>query len=187
MANQDWGFGLQPVSGPYNAAPQTTRFPLKQFIQSTTPQQTAIFKGQVVLWNETVGCIKPTASTNSANVIGVAAEYYAGSATTKTDLAVWSAHDHEFLIQSDGGTTSTDRASYLMKNFALVNPASGVTASGLSKSELDFSSGQLSTGTNPLRAIGFRLHPGDTVKGANVNVVVRFNDGFAYQSDVTIT
>jgi hypothetical protein len=107
---------------------------------------------------------------------GVAAEYYAGSATTKTDLAVWTDRN-EFIVQSDAGTTSTNRASYLMQIFPLTTNNSGDTASGLANGELSYSAGEYSTSGGPIKVLGFQLAPGETVSAANVKCIVRIVSG----------
>jgi len=179
MANKDWAFGLQPVTGPHGGAPETVRMPLK------ASYGTAIYKGQIVHWAFT-GYILPNAVTLPTNVVGVAGEYHPASGSTQTDLAVYSAADHKFLIQSDGGTTSTNRASYLMLNVGVTGQAAGSTITGLSGMEIAFA-GISSTATNaPLRVIDFRLQPGETVGGANPNCLVEFVHGFYRESDVTV-
>jgi len=187
MANKDWAFGLQPVTGPGGGSPETIRFPLKRAIQATTPQTITIYKGQPLLWQSTIGFVTGTGATNSSDVIGVAAEYYSGSAMTKTDIAAWSARNHKFLIQSDGTTTTgVNRTSYLMKNYAWVGATGGSTATGLSSLELDYSSGDITGTAQPLKVIDFRLGPGENY-GSHVNCVVEFVHGFDRETDVTVT
>jgi hypothetical protein len=130
--------------------------------------------------------LKANAATNTVgNIIGVAAEYYAGSATTKTDLAVWPGEDQVYVIQSDGSLTN--RASFLHRNFPVVSPAGGNTASGLSTMELDASGGSITATNQAIKVIGFQLMPGDTVATTNVNCLAQFVHGSIWQHDATIT
>lgn len=184
MANQDWAFGMQPIRGPHGEAPKTTRLPLRQGIQSTA-YSTPIYKGQIVLWGAS-GWVKANASGTPHNdeIVGVSAAYYPGSSSTATDLPVWGP-EHDFVVQSDGGTTSTNKASYLMKNFDVTGAASGNTDTGYSGMELDFSSGELTTATHTLQVHGFDLHPGDSVAAPNVNCIVKFLPGIGIGNQAT--
>lgn len=171
MANKDWAFGLQPQYAIGGGSPRTERYPIG------SAYSTKIYKGAPVLWNNTAGCIKANAVTNSATIVGVAAEYYGGSATTKTTLAVWPADEHIFLVQSDGTTTTSALTSVQQKNFAFVNQTAGSTITGLSGLELDFSSG--TSADKPLRVIGLGGEIGESA-GANMKLLVRINSGHAY-------
>lgn len=182
MANKDWAFGLQPARDQFGHTVDTLRLPLK------ANYSTKIYKGSILKWAGT-GYVKLHATTGVVtNLVGVAAEYYAGSATTKTDLAVWSIKPgSRFLIQSDGGTTSTNRASYLFENHVPTTLTQGNTITGLAAFELDFSSGSATATDSPLKVIGFQLEAGGTVAAPNPVCIVEFVHGSAWESDVTIT
>lgn len=171
MANKDWAFGLAPQFTIGGGSPRTERYPLK------SAYTTKIYKGAPVLWDNTNAVVKANAVTNSATIVGVAAEYYAGSATTKTTIAVWPGDEHIFLVQSDGTTTTSALTSVQHKNFAFVNQTAGSTITGLSGLELDFSSG--TSADKPLHVIGLGGEIGEAA-GANMKLLVRFNSGHLY-------
>jgi hypothetical protein len=182
MANQDWAFGIQALRGPFDSTPETIRLPL--ISNDTVP----IYKGSLLAWYTTSGAVTLAATNTTARIVGVAAEYYAGSATTKTDIAVWTDRN-EFVIQcdGDGATTSTNRASYLMQQGPLTTNAAGNTASGLSSGELDFSVLEYTTtAANPLKVIGIQLLPGETATGAQqVKCIVKLQHGFGLWTETT--
>ncbi len=193
MANKDWAFGLQPTRDAYGHTPDTLRLPINVNTTTGAPKYTtAIYKGQIVTRHATGAYVLANASTNVvANVLGVSAEYYAGTATTKTTLAVWpAAPEKKFVIQSDGTTAlATARAAnvaFLLKNAAIVNPATGSTITGLSNSELDYSS-IANTDTVPLRILGFETGPGETNYQTHVKCVVQFIHGAYFGQDTTLT
>lgn len=178
MANKDWAFGLAPQYAIGGGSPRTERYPLK------AAYTTKIYKGAPVLWNNTSAHLKACAVTNPATVIGVAAEFYAGSATTKTTLAVWPASEHIFLVQSDGTTTTSALTSVQQKNFSFVNQTAGSTTTGISGMELDFSSGS-TTVDKPFRVIGLGGEIGESA-GANMKLLGRFNAGIPYEQASTV-
>lgn len=192
MANKDWPCGLQPVRMLDGQAPYTTRWPLKQ-VQQTTKYSTNIYKGQMVLWNGTTTSktkyVIANAATNPGRIVGVCAEHYFGSVinATKTDLAVWEADKHIFAIQADNTTTTSSLKDLIMKNCNLLNPAAGSTITGLSTSELDYSSA-VDTDKS-MRVIGVTNEIGEGALGAGINVkcLVRINFGHVYSQAVTIT
>lgn len=194
MANRDWAFGLQPTRDAFGHSPDTIRLPISVNTTTGAPKYTtSIYKGQVVLWNNTLGVVKANAATNTvANIAGVAAEYFPGSAggTTKTDIAVWQAGpEQKFLIQSDGTTAQATQMAanvkYLLKNAAIVNPTSGNTNTGLSTSELDYSS-LAATATVPLRVLGFHTEVGESNLASHVKLVVHFLHGAYFGQDTTV-
>lgn len=193
MSNRDWAFGLQPIEMVGGGAPTTRRFPLRQCEQGTK-YTTKIHKGQIVLWEGTHGwalanaTITPGAGGTS-RIVGVAAEAYRGSSISKnaTNLAVWEGSKHIFNIQSDGGTTSTSMASYLMKNCEVFAPTAGSTITGLSSMELSFSSRDATVADHCLKVVGFSGDVAEAKTGANMKLAVRFTDGALYEQAATIT
>lgn len=180
MANQNWPFGAMPVRGPFDSAPETVRYPLRQAVQSTK-QTTAIFKGQIVLRAAT-GWAKANDATTSTNaILGVAAEYYKGSASTKTDIAVYT-RNNVFKILLDN-TTATNLFQYLHKIGPVVNPASGSTVTGQSSMKLDFSALELATVGGPFQIVDVKYQPGGGVAQANPTVHVRFAPGVGLGDD----
>lgn len=194
MANRDWPFGLQPHRDAFGHTPDTIRLPISVNTTTGAPKYTtAIYKGQVVLWNSTLGVLKANTGTSPvANIVGVSAEYYPGSAggTTKTTLAVWQAGpEQKFIIQSDGTTAFATQmaanATYLLKNAAIVNPGAGSTITGLSSSELDFDT-LAHTATEPLRVLGFHKDVGESALASHVKLVVNFIHGAYFGQDNTM-
>lgn len=183
MANKDWPSGLQPVIQLNGDAPVTTRFPLLQAV-SSSKYSTLIYKGALVLWHNTNNALKANAVTNSATVVGVAAEAYLGSAaSTQTDLAVWEASKHIFAIQSDNTTTTSSINTLRMKNAPVINQTLGNATNGLSKMELDFSGA--TSADNILKIIGHTGEIGESGTGANIKCLVRINFGHGYEQNAT--
>ena len=186
MANIDYRRGMHPQFGPFGSTPPTRKYPLRQAIQAATPYQTVIYKGMAIK-RSTSGWAIAANATNVTNSIGVAAEYYAGSAVTKSEIMYWPGDSVDFQIQSDNTTsTGLTAANFLHKNFALISQAAGDTNSGISKAELDYSSGEAATGTNMLRCIDVIEPAGGSKFGANAYCIVRFNDGFLWSQESTI-
>jgi len=190
MANKDWAYGLQPLRTIGGAAPQTTRWPLKQKITSTK-YGTVIYKGQLLLFSNS-GWALANGITNPGafgGVLGVAAEYYAGSVinATKTEIMAWDAIEHIFSIQSDNATTTLGLADVIQKSFPVSSPTAGSTISGLSGMEMDYSLGTTASTAGVyrlLRCIGLTNEIGEG-EGANMKCVVRVNFGHSYEENRT--
>lgn len=185
MPNANYPTGLHPVKMRDGQAPFTMHWPLRQQIQATTPYTTAIFKGQIVIMSATGPWLKGNGSTNPGTggaIIGVAAEYYKASDTSKNRLAVWDARNHIFAIQSDNATTTSKFTDVLQKNCSVANAAAGSTVTGLSTMELDFSTAHTTT-TKPLRVIDANRVIGESTTGAKLKLLVEFNFGHVYQQN----
>jgi hypothetical protein len=200
MANQDWAFGMQPVHHIGGGAPVIKRYPLKHAITPTDPYDTKIYNGMVVKWHDDSYVVASTkGDTNLANVLGVSAEYYAGSAVTPKDkdtwpdqngyIGVYDAAEHIFRIQSDNADTAGETLdAYIQKNVIIATGTTtlGNNDSGIGIAELD---GDAATAADKLlRIIGVDLDvKNNDITKANVNLLVRFNFGHIYTQDATIT
>lgn len=195
MANQDWPTGLQPVKLITGDAPVITHFPMKQAFQSTK-YSTKIYKGQVVLMTADAKgqYIIANAASNTAEIMGVAAEYYGGSAVngTKLTIGVWEGSEHIFAVQSD--TTASDKwFTKLLYSFSLkaTNVNTGDDNTGFSKSKLKWATGVTASTAGSqkmLKVIGYQGQIGDNqfnAAGANAHLLVRFNQGFLYNQNVS--
>jgi len=189
MANPDWAYGLLAVESLTGDSPRIERMPLRQTVQSATAYTTALYKGQILGWdyNTTAGggYLIVVSNTTVANVVGVAAEYYAGSASTQTDLAVWPASENIFEVQADNTTTTSNGKLKILQNAAIVGMTAGNTNSGISGMELDWSS--IATTTDkPLTILKTIAKPGTSSTGSNVQFQVRFNFGRGYEQQATV-
>jgi len=191
FTNQDWPCGLHPVETLSGECPRTIRYPLKQALHAATPYTTKIYKGQVVCWQNSTSIpylesvTASTANSAARPTLGVAAEYYAGSATTKTDLAVWPAGDHIFGIQADNATTTTIGMRNILCYGDVINAQSGSTITGLSSCELDWST--LATATTALlQVVGLDVSAGQTSTGSNIRFKVRFAHGYFNETADTV-
>lgn len=169
--NTDWAHGLIPIRGEHDAAPEGTPYPLKQAIRATTPYQTAIYKGQPVRQDTTYGFLVGLATTNATFAVGVAAEYYAGSAVTKTELLVWDSPTQEYLCQmnnTDG--TFGNIGDLLAKHCTIASATAGSTHSGISGIE---ASSAVTSAIKFLRIVDVKTEAGGSKILANAKVVVR--------------
>lgn len=192
--NQDWAYGLAPVYQIGGGAPVIKHYPLKQAVEGKTAYTTALFKGQVVGWADAgyvVAKATIAATPGQANILGVCAEYYANSnvdwVRPDNHIAIWDGAEHVFRIQCDAGAdTNHDLHTFIQRNFPITHIDDGSTVSGQSLGEADFS-GVVDT-THVLRCIGMdRRVKEPNVEGANPDILVRFNHGYLYTADSTIT
>lgn len=188
--NDNWPFGLQPLVTRSGGTPFTNRFPLN------TNYATAIYKGQILI-QSTTGYVRVATSTEitagwvPGKVAGVAAEHYGGAtdyAKGQTDIALWDAGEHIFVIQSDGATTTAAASDFIGNMFiptgSYVN--TGDSTTGLSTCRLDYSSKHATT-AHLLKCMGQHKPAGDKAWGAYCKVKVVFTNQFNYGQETSTT
>lgn len=150
MANRDAPFGFRPVRGSGGKVrPRAYK----------TATNTAIYEGDLVEVNTTgnVRTIDNTSATANA-ILGVAAEYRAGS-TTRGWVLVYDDPDTEFEVQSDGATDPGTTTPYSqLGNVGYVTITTGNTTTKRSKHELDYNTITNTTTAlpkSPLKVVGF--------------------------------
>lgn len=182
MANQNFAMGFQAVQRLGGGVPVTRYYTLNL----TTP----IYKGEplhIALAGTTGQVEKFTnmASFNTAvaagKLLGVAAEYYPGSAngSTKTKIAVWDPIQNIFEVQMNTGATAGMTAGdYVFKNCIANTLIAGSTITGLSNGKINFTS-LGSTATYPIRIIDISKDLNNCdVNAAYCNVLCQFVVGF---------
>lgn len=185
MANASSPYGLQPLHTIGGGAPFTVAMPMRQKFQ-TTKYSTKIYKGQLVLFNNTIGCGIANAGTNptAGTVLGVAAAYYPGSVlSTATEIPMWLAKEHIFVAQIAAATTTKKLSDYYMKNMAITAPTAGSTTTGLSASMLYNAS---HTASAPFRVIGLAQNVGQTATGAYLNLKGMLNFSVGFDTDAAM-
>lgn len=187
MANKDWPSGLQPLYATGGGSARTERWPLKYKISATPTQMTtAIYKGAMVIWGAS-GWVKINPLTvlgAATGVLGVAAEYFKGTGSTATELAVWPLKEHIFVIQDDSDTTTNVLENGLGWNFAVLNPTAGSTITGLSTMELDWSSKSTTSGAKAFRTVGLHKTIGEG-EGVHMKWLVKPIVGLDYMDNTT--
>jgi len=171
-------YGLMPIRTITGGAVHTRSLPLK------SGYTTNIYQGQVLLWNGTAGQVIATAVTNPAakGVVGISAEFYLGAAAaTKTSILVYDAADHEYRIQSNGSGTTSNAATYLMKNSALASPTAGNTDSGWSNAL--FSKSGLVTSLHLMKVVDIDRTVGVNT-GSYMHLIVRFNSAYCLNATI---
>jgi len=184
MANVVEKFGLRPYKSlngsPWNNAQN------KYTIKSN--YGTAIFQGDLVIPTST-GNIERHTAGNSSNVVGVFngvfytdpttkkptfSNYYPGSIVASDIVAnVIDDPDTLFLMDADAAFTRDN----LYKNYSVTN-VTGNTATGISKVQLDVSTGD-SASTFMVQAVDISQDPNNSdTTAANANVIVRINRHF---------
>jgi hypothetical protein len=168
MANVDFRRGLVPVHRKDGGAPYVRSAPL------ASKYSTSLYVGQILTYSAS-GYAKAGAAETPADVIGVCAQYYAGSATTRTRINFWP-HDHVFKCQSDGSKATTE-ATMLNMNVKVTGNGGGSTDSGLSTCEVSVTSaGRTDTmDAYPLRIVGKSGEIGNEWANTNVDLLVEFN------------
>lgn len=184
MANVVEKFGLRPYKSlngsPWNNAQN------KYTIKSN--YGTAIFQGDLVIPTST-GNIERHTAGNSSNVVGVFngvfytdpttkkptfSNYYPGSIVASDIVAnVIDDPDTLYLMDADAAFTRDN----LYKNYSVTN-VTGNTATGISKVQLDVSTGD-SASTFMVQAVDISQDPNNSdTTAANANVIVRINRHF---------
>jgi|TARA_X000001316_G_C922315_1_gene37415 hypothetical protein len=184
MANVAEKFGLRPYKSlngsPWNNAQN------KYTIKSN--YGTAIFQGDLVIPTST-GNIERHTAGNGSNVVGVFngvfytdpttkkptfSNYYPGSIVASDIVAnVIDDPDTLFLMDADAAFTRDN----LYKNYSVTN-VTGNTATGISKVQLDVSTGD-SASTFMVQAVDISQDPNNSdTATANANVIVRINRHF---------
>lgn len=184
MANVAEKFGLRPYKSlngsPWNNAQN------KYTIKSN--YGTAIFQGDLVIPTST-GNIERHTAGNASNVVGVFngvfytdpttkkptfSNYYPGSIVASDIVAnVIDDPDTLYLMDADAAFTRDN----LYKNYSVTN-VTGNTATGISKVQLDVSTGD-SASTFMVQAVDISQDPNNSdTATANANVIVRINRHF---------
>ena len=184
MANVVEKFGLRPYKSlngsPWNNAQN------KYTIKSN--YGTAIFQGDLVIPTST-GNIERHTAGNSSNVVGVFngvfytdpttkkptfSNYYPGSIVA-SDIVANVIDDPDTLYLMDANAAFT--RDNLYKNYSVTN-VTGNTATGISKVQLDVSTGD-SASTFMVQAVDISQDPNNSdTTAANANVIVRINRHF---------
>jgi hypothetical protein len=184
MTNVVEKFGLRPYKSlngsPWNNAQN------KYTIKSN--YGTAIFQGDLVIPTST-GNIERHTAGNASNVVGVFngvfytdpttkkptfSNYYPGSIVASDIVAnVIDDPDTLYLMDADAAFTRDN----LYKNYSVTN-VTGNTATGISKVQLDVSTGD-SASTFMVQAVDISQDPNNSdTTAANANVIVRINRHF---------
>ena len=184
MANVVEKFGLRP----YRKLDGTPLVGAQNRYSIASNHTTAIFQGDLVIPTSTGNIEKHTANTSDA-VVGVFngcfytdpttqkptyKNYYPGSIAA-SDITAFIVDDPDavFLIDADEAFTRAD----LFKNYSVTN-TTGVTATGISKAQLDVSVSGTAT-TFVIQAIDISQDPDNSdTASANANVLVRINNHF---------
>lgn len=174
MANVDAPFGLRPVISPGG----DNGIQMREY-EVDSAYTTAIYEGALVMLAAD-GTVVLWTATNK--VLGVAAQYRAGAATSaNTTMLVYDDPDQQFVIQSDDNTL-VDNGDIQGIGFGISADANrtnadGTAATGLSTMELDGASG----GTVSLTKVLYGIRPSraidDDVTLANNKVIVKIAPG----------
>ena len=168
MANVDYPHGLNAVMSRSHDTPRLTKY--KATVTS------AIFRGGIVCLRTggQVAALKTTTGAN--NVIGVANNYIPALTTPAADCWVYDDPDTVFELQSDGTTDpgATTAQAKIGATCPLASTLTGVTASGQSVAEIDYSA--ISTGTaDPLKIVGIYNMTGNDPTLAHARYLVVLN------------
>ena len=193
MSNQLEKFGLRP----YRKLDGTPLVGAQNRYTIKPGYGTAIYQGDMVVPVST-GNIERHTAGNAAAVVGVFngvfyndpttqkptyKNYYPGGITpTQGDITAFIVDDPDavFLSDADAAFTRAD----LFKNYSVTN-TTGVTQTGISKAQLDHSSGD-TTNTLPIQAIDISQDPDNSdTSTSNANILVRINNHF-YRSGTGI-
>ena len=191
MANVSEKFGLRP----YRKLDGTPLVGAQNRYTIASGYATAIFQGDLVEPKTSGNIEKHTANTSDA-VVGVFnGVFYTDPTTQKptfknhypggiaaSDITAFVIDDPDavFLIDADEAFTRAD----LYKNYSVTN-TTGVTATGISKAQLDVSVSGV-TATFAIQAIDISQDPDNSdTSNANANVLVRINNHF-YRSGTGI-
>ena len=191
MANVSEKFGLRP----YRKLDGTPLVGAQNRYTSASGYATAIYQGDLVEPLGTGNIQKHGANTSDA-VVGVFnGVFYTDPTTQKptfknfypggiaaSDITAFVIDDPDavFLIDADAAFTRAD----LYKNYSVTN-TTGVTATGISKAQLDVSVSGV-TATFAIQAIDISQDPDNSdTSNANANVLVRINNHF-YRSGTGI-
>lgn len=183
MANKDAAFGLR-LSRSGNGSDLTN---MQNKYRIASSYATAIFQGDMVKV-VTGGTIERYADGDGGLILGVFngceytdpttgkptwSNYYPGSiAASDIEASIIDSPHAVFEIQADDTFPIAD----LFGNFDIVNASAGDTASGISRAELDVTTGA-TTDTLALKAIDISQDPENSdVASANTNVVVMINN-----------
>ena len=184
MANVSEKFGLRP----YRKLDGTPLVGAQNRYTIKANYGTAIFQGDLVIPTSTGNIEKHTANTSDA-VVGVFnGVFYTDPTTSKPtfknfypggiaadDITAFVIDDPDavFLVDADEAFTRAD----LFKNYSVTN-TTGVTATGISKAQLDVSVSGTAT-TFVIQAIDISQDPDNSdTANANANVLVRINNHF---------
>ena len=193
MANQLEKFGLRP----YRKLDGTPLVGAQNRYTIKPGYGTAIYQGDLVIPVST-GNIERHTAGNAAAVVGVFngvfyndpttqkptyKNYYPGGITpTQGDITAFIVDDPDavFLSDADAAFTRAD----LFKNYSVTN-TTGVTQTGISKVQLDHSTGN-TTNTLAIQAIDISQDPDNSdTSTSNANILVRINNHF-YRSGTGI-
>ncbi len=183
MANKDAAFGLR-LSRSGNGSDLTN---MQNKYRIASGYATAIFQGDMVKV-VTGGTIERYADGDGGLILGVFngceytdpttgkptwKNYYPGSiSASDIEASIIDSPHAVFEIQADDTFPIAD----LFGNFDIVNASAGDTASGISRAELDVTTGA-TTDTLALKAIDISQDPENSdVASANTNVVVMINN-----------
>jgi hypothetical protein len=192
MANVSEKFGLRP----YRKLDGTPLVGAQNRYRIAAGYATAIFQGDLVIPTAAGNVERHTANTSNA-VVGVFngcfyndpttqkptwKNYYPGGVTpTQGGITAFVVDDPDavFLVDSDGTFSAAD----LFKNYS-VNTAGGVTQTGNSQVQLDYSESGTQV-TYVIQAIDISQDPSNsTESAANGNILVRINNHFYRQATV---
>jgi hypothetical protein len=192
MANVSEKFGLRP----YRKLDGTPLVGAQNRYRIAAGYATAIFQGDLVIPTAAGNVERHTANTSNA-VVGVFngcfyndpttqkptwKNYYPGGVTpTQGGITAFVVDDPDavFLVDSDGTFSAAD----LFKNYS-VNTAGGVTQTGNSQVQLDYSESGTQV-TYVIQAIDISQDPANsTESAANGNILVRINNHFYRQATV---
>ena len=192
MANVSEKFGLRP----YRKLDGTPLVGAQNRYRIAAGYATAIFQGDLVIPTAAGNVERHTANTSNA-VVGVFngcfyndpttqkptwKNYYPGGVTpTQGGITAFVVDDPDavFLVDSDGTFSAAD----LFKNYS-VNTAAGVTQTGNSQVQLDYSESGTQV-TYVIQAIDISQDPANsTESAANGNILVRINNHFYRQATV---
>lgn len=183
MANKDAAFGLR-LSRSGNGSDLQN---MQNKYRIASGYGTAIFQGDMVKV-VTGGGIERFADGDSGPVLGVfngcrftdpstskerfSNHYPASTAAADIEAFIIDAPHAVYEIQADDTFPVAD----LFGNFDIVNATAGDTVSGISRAELDVTTGA-TTATLPLKAIDISQDPENSdVSSANTNVIVMINN-----------
>ena len=184
MANVSEKFGLRP----YRKLDGTPLVGAQNRYTIASNYGTAIFQGDLVVPTAAGNIERHTAGTSDA-VVGVFngvfytdpttqkptyKNYYPGSVVA-SDITAFVVDDPDavFLMDADEAFTRAD----LYANYSVTN-TTGVTQTGISKCQLDHSTGD-TTNTLPIQAIDISQDPDNSdTSTSNANILVRINNHF---------
>ena len=191
MANVSEKFGLRP----YRKLDGTPLVGAQNRYTVKSSYATAIFQGDLVIPTST-GNIERATANDSAAVVGVFngcfytdpttqkptyKKYYPGGVSA-SDITAFVVDDPDAVFLVDADSTFT-RAN-LFANYSVTN-TTGVTQTGISKVQLDHSTGN-TTNTLAIQAIDISQDPDNSdTSTSNANILVRINNHF-YRSGTGI-